>query len=210
MRPATAASADGPMNLTRPLHWPAARKPLMQVFLPFFRTRFIRAGIFKKSTATRSDAFEIGDFGCLGYMRDDQVYFLSKSGKTAYFPFYFLILKNRGIAEGKASPIITAVQIRSCFLCCRQTATVLLLPEAAAETTAVHGKNSCTALQKITSSFDQAGSCRESFSIPPYFDPNRDTIPSYTLSPQKARILLMLSLLTTRDKDKIRSLFETY
>lgn len=81
MRPATAASADGPMNLSPGrCTGPAARKPLMQVFLPFFRTRFIRAG-YPKNNSYKTDAFEIGDFGCLGYMRDDQVYFLSKSGK---------------------------------------------------------------------------------------------------------------------------------
>ena len=44
----------------------------------------------------------------------------------------------------------------------------------------------------------------------PFFDPGRDTIPSYTLSPQKARILLMLALSVTGEREQIRTIFETY
>ena len=42
------------------------------------------------------------------------------------------------------------------------------------------------------------------------FDPMHVCIPANTLSPQKARVLLMLSLTKTKDLSQIRSIFEQY
>lgn len=43
-----------------------------------------------------------------------------------------------------------------------------------------------------------------------YFDPELKTVPALKFSPQKARILLQLSLLVTKDPEKIKDIFLTY
>ena len=42
------------------------------------------------------------------------------------------------------------------------------------------------------------------------FDPHHLCISSNTLSPQKARVLLMLALTQTHDRDEIREIFLQY
>ena len=43
-----------------------------------------------------------------------------------------------------------------------------------------------------------------------YFDPELKTIPALKFSPQKARILLQLSLLVTKEPKKIKEIFSIY
>ena len=97
----------------------------------------------QKINSYKTDAFEIGDFGCLGYMRDDHVYFLSKTDKphTAHSIF----LNTRYIPSPRLRLlIITAEQTVICFLPCLTIVKVWSLPAAEAAITAVHGKSRYT------------------------------------------------------------------
>ena len=81
MRPATAASADGPMNLYQAVALAASEEAVNAGVLAVFSDTIYSGRDIQKINSYKTDAFEIGDFGCLGYMRDDQVYFLSKTDK---------------------------------------------------------------------------------------------------------------------------------
>lgn len=209
MRPATATSADGPMNLYQAVALACSKEAAHAGILAVFSDTIYSGRDIQKINSYKTDAFEIGDFGCLGYMRDDQVYFLSKSGKPHTSHSIFSSLKIEALPK-----------VSIAYYHCGADPQLLSLLSANSDGLVIAGSGSgnyssawkeqlhCLAKDHIIvrSSRVLQGIVFDS----PYFDPNRDTIPSYTLSPQKARILLMLSLLTTKDKDKIRLLFETY
>ena len=89
MRPATAASADGPMNLYQAVALAASDQAKGAGVLAVFSDTIYSGRDIRKSNSYKTDAFEIGHFGSLGYMRDDQVYFLSQSQRphTLTSPF---------------------------------------------------------------------------------------------------------------------------
>ena len=89
MRPATAASADGPMNLYQAVALASSQQAKGAGVLAVFSDTIYSGRDIRKSNSYKTDAFEIGHFGSLGYMRDDQVYFLSQSQRphTIHSPF---------------------------------------------------------------------------------------------------------------------------
>ena len=89
MRPATAASADGPMNLYQAVALACSEEARGAGVLAVFSDTIYSGRDIRKSNSYKTDAFEIGHFGSLGYMRDDQVCFLSRSRRprTCSSPF---------------------------------------------------------------------------------------------------------------------------
>ena len=82
MRPATATSPDGPMNLLQSIALagnPQARgRGAMVVFSDgIFGGRDVR-----KISTFQTDAFSASDFGCMGYMIDGEPHFYNASSKT--------------------------------------------------------------------------------------------------------------------------------
>ena len=83
MRPATAASADGPMNLYQAVALACSEEARGAGVLAVFSDTIYSGRDIRKSNSYKTDAFEIGHFGSLGYMRDDQVCFLSRSRRSS-------------------------------------------------------------------------------------------------------------------------------
>ncbi len=209
MRPATSASADGPMNLYQAVALAASEEAKDAGVLAVFSDTIYSGRDIQKINSYKTDAFEIGDFGCLGYMRDDQVYFLSKSDKphTAHSIF----------AKHTLSSL---PKVAIAYSHCGADSELLAVIAQRCEGLVIAGSGSgnySSAWQKeihrlakqqviVRSSRVLQGIVFDS----PFFDPKQDTIPSYTLSPQKARILLMLALSLGSDRAQIRRIFETY
>ncbi len=209
MRPATATSADGPMNLYQAVALAASEEAKRAGVLAVFSDTIYSGRDIQKINSYKTDAFEIGDFGCLGYMRDDQVYFLSKTEKphtadSIFAKQAFSSLLKVGIAYyhcGADSELLAEIS-RHC--------------EGLIIAGSGSGNYSSTWKQQLHLLSQEKVIVRSSRVLQgivfdsPFFDPSRETIPSYTLSPQKARILLMLALTITKDRQKIREFFETY
>lgn len=209
MRPATATSADGPMNLYQAVALACSEEAIGAGVLAVFSDTIYSGRDIQKINSYKTDAFAIGDFGCLGYMRDDQVYFLSRTHKnhTAHTPF-------------SALPLAALPKVEIAYAHCGADASLLHYMCKQYEGVVIAGSGSgnySSAWKEALASLAQTHIIVRSSRVlqgivfdSPFFDPKQATIPSYTLSPQKARILLMLSLAYTKEKEQIRAIFETY
>lgn len=209
MRPATATSADGPMNLYQAIALATSEEAKGAGVLALFSDTIYSGRDIQKINSYKTDAFEIGDFGCLGYMRDDHVYFLSKTDKphTAHSIF-------------SQHEIHSLPKVAIAYYHCGADSHLLSTLSDNCEGLVIAGSGSgnySSAWKEqihflseskiiVRSSRVLQGIVFDSSA----FDPYQDTIPSYTLSPQKARILLMLALSISKDKKQIRTFFETY
>lgn len=95
MRPATSTSADGPMNLYQAVALACSTDAYDAGVLALFSDTIYSGRDLQKTNSYKTDAFKMGEFGSLGYMRDDQVYLLSEPHKNIpirrYLQIYLLI-----------------------------------------------------------------------------------------------------------------------
>lgn len=210
MRPATATSADGPMNLYQAVALACHEQAMGHGVMAVFSDTIYSGRDIQKVNNFKTDAFDKKDFGCLGYMRDDQAYFFARSFKKHTLQSMFsehtlTTLPNVGIAYyyGGASISILKALSEEC------------------EGIVIAGSGSGNYSQEWIEEVERlvnhgiviVRSSRVGHGIvfdSPVFDPKGLTIPSNTLSPQKARILLMLALSVTKDKDEIDKIFSDY
>lgn len=208
MRPATAASADGPMNLYQAVALAASQQAKGAGVLAVFSDTIYSGRDIRKSNSYKTDAFEIGHFGSLGYMRDDQVYFLSQSQRphTIHSPFSDMDIQKLpkvGIAYWHCDADLKILDYMA------QEYDGIVTAGSGSGNYGSAWKHHFHALAKehviVRSSRVAQGIVFDSA----FFDPDQDTIPAFTFSPHKARILLMLALMKTKDKQQIRTWFET-
>lgn len=208
MRPATAASADGPMNLYQAVALASSQQAKGAGVLAVFSDTIYSGREIRKSNSYKTDAFEIGHFGSLGYMRDDQVYFLSQSQRphTIHSPFSDMDIQKLpkvGIAYWHCDADLKILDYMA------QEYDGIVTAGSGSGNYGSAWKHHFHALAKehviVRSSRVAQGIVFDSA----FFDPDQDTIPAFTFSPHKARILLMLALMKTKDKQQIRTWFET-
>lgn len=210
MRPATAVSADGPMNLYQAVALACHEQAMGHGVMAVFSDTIYSGRDIQKVNNFKTDAFDKKDFGCLGYMRDEEAYFFARSYKKHTLQSEFsepIIdkLPNVGIVYyyAGASTDILDHFAKHC--------------EGIVVAGSGSGNYSQEWIEKITELANQemliVRSSRVGHGIvfdSPVFDKENLTIPSNTLSPQKARVLLMLALRKTKNRDKIREIFNEY
>lgn len=209
MRPATATSADGPMNLYQAVALACEPKAGKMGVLTLFSNTIYSGRDLAKHNSVKIDAFRTSEFGTLGYMRDGSAYLLQQP----YRPHTF-----QSELTGVDLEQLPDVEI---FFVHQESDPRLLqwmLDHYKGVVIAgTGGGNYPRAIQNVIEQADDSclivrcsrlseGLCYPS----PVFDPEERTIPSYRISPAKARILLQLGLAAGKSKDEIRSLFETY
>lgn len=210
MRPATATSADGPMNLYEAIALAINDEVRSMGVIAVFSDTIYSARDIQKVNNFKTDAFDKKDFGCLGYMSDDHAYFFARPFKKH---------TSNSIFCGKLGNTLPRVGIAYYY----GGACVDLLDALASRCKGIviagsgSGNYSKEWMEKVEE-LDRKGiiivrSSRVGHGIvfdSPVFDPDRITIPSNTLTPQKARMLLMLCLTKTNDKQQIREWFGEY
>ncbi|MBQ9273681.1 MAG: asparaginase [Succinivibrio sp.] len=75
MRPSTANSADGPMNLHQAVALAASREARGKGVMVMFSDRIYGARDVRKVNTFGVNAFSSGEYGCMGYVIDDNVTF---------------------------------------------------------------------------------------------------------------------------------------
>lgn len=209
MRPATATSADGPFNLYQAICLAIDDESYDQGVLALFSNTIYSGRDIQKVNNFKIDAFDQKSLGCLGYMQDNQVYYYTKTSKrhTSYSIFNGKIESLPDVAivyfySGASSDIL--------YYLARQNSGIVIAGSGS-------GNYSKDWLQTIEELSKQGivfvRSSRISQGIVydnDVFDPHGMCVPANTLSPQKARVLLMLSLLKTTDVNTIRKYFQTY
>ena len=211
-RPATAISADGPLNLLNAVRTAAAPQARGKGVLVVMNDEINGARDVTKSNTYRVETFRSGELGFLGYVDDDRVTFYRMSTRrhTAHsefdvqnvgtFPRVEIIASyaDASVAplhalarEGVDGIVIAAPGAGS--LSDREIAAIQQIAASPGAPIIVRSSrtgNGRVARRKV---FDALG-----------------LIPSDNLSPQKARILLMLALTTTRERGDIVRMFDEY
>lgn len=209
MRPATATSADGPMNLYQAVALASSKEAEEAGVMAVFSDTIYSGRDLQKTNSYKTDAFKMGEFGALGYMQDDQIYLLNEPHKRHTFQTIFSkldieTLPNVGIyyVHSDSDPDLLKWMLE------RYDGVIM------AGTGAGNYSNSIKEILNtdenkaivVRASRLLEGAVFES----DVFDPKGRTVPGYKFSPQKARILLMLSLVLTSDRDKIARIFKGY
>lgn len=209
MRPATAASADGPLNLYQAVAVAASEEARDQGVMVVFGDTIYGGRDVLKISPFRPEGFSERDFGCLGYVRNERPYIIKRTAlpHTSHTEFDITGLDDLPRVEIAYFSIDADEEILS-FLAERSDGIVIA------------GAGG-SAFSRIW--LDKAAECAKKVPIVrstrvgtgiTIYDAGTDgtagTLYAGTLPPQKAKILLMLALSATDDKTEIQRMFEQY
>jgi L-asparaginase len=214
MRPATAISADGPLNLLNAVRTAIAPESRGKGALIVLNDEINAAREATKTNTLRVETFRAPEFGLLGYVDEDKVSFYRQSTKRHTINSEFDVMSLTqlpkvsilysylepdvapiaAVTKSGAKGIVFAGGGNGVLSTFEETALkdVLALPMASRPALV---RSSRTGNGRVLPSNE--------------YDP-MGLIPADTLSPQKARILLMLALTKTSDVKEIRRIFAEY
>lgn len=212
MRPATALSADGPLNLLRAVQLAASRATRGFGVMVVANERIFAAREVTKSHTSSIDSFCSPDFGCIGYMQNGDVKLHRMPSRQHHLksPFKLSPLANlpkvdivyayagagcdgiNAFVKGGARGLVHAGTGNGSISEVHQTA----YREAIRQGVAV-----------VRSSRTGSGLVSRNGAVN---DDALGSVSADTLSPQKARVLLSLALTLTRDALDLQHFFDTY
>jgi L-asparaginase len=211
-RPATAISADGPLNLLNGIRVAGAAVSRGKGVLVVMNDEINGARDVTKSNTYRVEAFRSGELGFLGYVDSDEVTFYRASTKRHTSRSEFDVSKLSALPKVEilyayAEPGLDAIKAvgasgASGIVFAGTGAGGLSNPERAA----IKALGTFDTRPVIVRS-NRTGNGRV---IPRAEYDAEVMVPGDNLNPQKARILLMLALTRTRDLAEIRRIFREY
>ena len=213
-RPATAISADGPLNLLNAVRTAASPEARGKGVLVVLNDQVNAARDVTKTSTYRLETFNSRDLGLLGYVDGDRVAFYRAPARRHTADSEFDLT---GVTEFprvdivysyvEANPVVIQALIED------GVDGIVLAGTGAGGMS----RRERTALERVTElpagarpvivRSNRVGSGRV---LPRTPDGELEMIAGDTLNPQKARILLMLALTRTRDLDEIRRMFREY
>lgn len=197
MRPSTATSADGPMNLYQTIALAANPDAAGRGVMVVFSDGIYGARDVQKINSFKCDAFNSRDLGCFGYMHDDQAYFYNATTRAHTTATEFTVDGLEGLPSvGVAYFCIDADPGVLDYYA--QTASGIVLAGAGA------GACSSSWSEKISEITESGIPVIECTRI------NNGMVGDNNLPPQKAVVLLRLALTVTTDADEIAEMFKTY
>lgn len=211
MRPSTAISADGPLNLLNAVRTAIAPEARGKGVLVVLNDEINSARDVTKTNTLRVETFRSPDFGFLGYVDGDKIAFYRTPAKRHTVRSEFDV---SGLKE------LPAVEILYSYI---QPGPALIEALVASGVKGIvfagTGAGAISSFEKkaldkargdagpVVVRSNRTGSGR----VPPRDnDVSGRTIPADNLNPQKARILLMLALTKTSDFKEIWRMFEEY
>lgn len=211
MRPMTAMSNDADVNLLDCVRIAASAVAANRGVLVVLNNQIQAARDVTKTSTSRLDTFKSGDLGYLGYADSD--------GQVVFFRDTTRPHTHRTEFDVEAVRALPRVDIALAYAGVDDTA-VKALAQAGCEGLIAAGLGSGGASRVFLDALaavakqgvpvvvaSQVGTGRV-MGRRAFLE--RGFIPAGTLSPRKARILLMLALTKTRDPDEIRRMLETY
>ena len=214
MRPATAMSADGPLNLLNAVRTAISPESRGKGALIVLNDEINGARDATKTNTLRVETFRSPELGILGYVDEDKVSFYRQSTKRhtinsefdvtslTQLPKVAIVYSYiepdvapiKAVATGGARGIVFAGTGNGALSIAEETALkeIATMP-AASRPVIVRSSRVGNGRVTPTAEYDAMG-----------------IIPSDTLNPQKARILLMLALTKTSDVNEIRRIFTEY
>ncbi len=209
-RPATAISADGPLNLINAIRVAGAPEARGMGTMLVLNDQINSARDVAKTNTYRLEAFNSGDLGFLGYADSDRVVFYRSLMRRHTIHSEFDITNVTDIprvdivysyAEASRVPIDALVEAGARGIILAGTGAGGSAPDE------FEGLRAAAENGVAVIASNRVGSGRV-LDRQRYVDAS--IIPGDNLSPQKARILLMLALTQTNDPAEIRRIFEEY
>ena len=212
MRPATALSADGPLNLLRAVQLAASQATRGCGVTVVANERIFAARDVTKAHTSSIDSFCSPDFGCIGYMQngDVRLHRLPSRRHSLEPPFELsslTILPRVDIVyayAGAGSESIDAFVrggARGLVHAGTGNGSVSAVHQAAYREAIVQG------VALVRSSRTGSGLVSRNGAVN---DDALGSVSADTLSPQKARVLLCLALTLTQDAGELQHFFDTY
>jgi len=210
MRPATAISADGPLNLYNAVVLAANKTAKEKGVLVALNERIHGARDVAKTNTTAVDTFKSPEFGCLGFVMDGKVFFYRTTTRrhTANTEFAIDFIKTLprvdilyGHENGTGDFVEAAVKAGA------QGIVHAGSGDGSIFSTTKEALREAGKMGVIVVRSSRVGSGMVTHTA----DDGKDGfVTSDTLNPQKARILLMLALTKTSDIKKIQQFFDEY
>ena len=211
MRPASALSADGPLNLFHAVSVAVCPESAGKGVLVVMNDRVIAARYATKGHTTNVDAFVIPEQGCLGVVSGRDVhYFNSPMGRHTVRSEFHLDPAQAALPpvdilydyQGAGTHLFeSALQAGVHGIVLAATGNGSLSPAALAGAKLAVGQG----VAFVRASRVGQGSVRHS-----QRDASLGLVAAQSLNPQKARVLLRLALLAPRDRDALQRLFDEY
>ncbi|OMF94422.1 asparaginase [Paenibacillus sp. FSL R7-0273] len=210
MRPATAISPDGPLNLFQSVALAANPEATGQGVMVVFAEGIYSGRDVQKVNTFKANAFDERDFGCLGYMRDSEAFFYTRSLKKHTTASQFDVSALSGLPE--VSVAYFHVDADPGILDYLSTISKGIVIAGAGG--GIYSKPWIDKVGELKDNNIPVVRCsRISSGITlkdTYIDLSANSIPCNSLVPQKARILLSLALTQTTQYDDIAEMFNVY
>ena len=212
MRPGTALSADGPINLYNAVLLAASKEAVGKGVLVAMNDQIQGARDVTKTNTSTPDSFKTPELGMLGYIQGNKPYFYHASTR-----------KHTADTEFDVSQLESLPQVDIVYGYANVSPVALNALVAAGAKGIIHagvgdGSLASKVLPSLTAARKQGVLIVRSARVGQGIvarngeanDDALDFVVSDTLNPQKARILLMLALTKTSDSKEIQRMFYTY
>ncbi|WP_042200536.1 asparaginase [Paenibacillus camerounensis] len=210
MRPATAISPDGPLNLFQSVALAANPEAAGQGVMVVFAEGIYSGRDVQKVNTFKANAFDERDFGCLGYMRDSEAFFYTRSLKKHTTAAQFDVSTLSGLPE--VSVAYFHVDADPGILDYLSTISKGIVIAGAGG--GIYSKPWIDKVGELKNNNIPVVRCSRIASgitlKDTYIDLSANSIPCNSLVPQKARILLSLALTQTTQYDDIAEMFNVY
>jgi L-asparaginase/glutamin-(asparagin-)ase len=212
MRPSTALSADGPINLYNAVLLAASKEAIGKGVLVALNDQIQGARDVTKTNTSTMDSFKTAELGMLGYIQGNRPYFYRASTR-----------KHTADTEFDISKLDALPQVDIVYGYANVSPVALNALVAAGAKGIIHagvgdGSLASKVVPSLTAARQQGVLIVRSARVGQGIvarngeanDDKLDFVVSDTLNPQKARILLMLALTKTSDSKEIQRMFYTY
>lgn len=210
MRPGSALSADGPLNLYNAVLLAGNPQACGQGVLIVLNDCIQAARFVSKTHTTRPDTFHSYDQGFLGHIHDKQIHLFQTSTRahTTQTEFDTSNIKSLPAVDIIYDHQSAALHLYQASIAAGTKGIVIAgCGNGSLSPLAQKGVRLATKNKVVCVRASRTGSGVVS---PRHSDHARHIISSNSLNPQKARILLMLALGVTTDTARIQSFFEQY
>lgn len=205
MRPSSSISADGPMNLYEAAAVAASEEARGKGVLVVFSDRIYSARSVTKTSTYHVTAISAGETGALGVVRDGKVFFYETSAKRHTKDTIFDI---SGLKELPKVPILYfSVDADPDLLnyAAKSAEGIVIAGAGAGEFSEVWKKE----IEKLTIPVVISSRTNDGIILPENLL-CENTVAADNLSPQKAAILLRLSIACKADPGKLQEIFSSY
>ncbi|MCY7455399.1 type II asparaginase [Bacillus altitudinis] len=210
MRPASAISADGPLNLYHAVKIASTKEAKGKGVMVTLNDRIASARFITKTNTTTTDSFKSLEQGYIGEVAGEVVSFYNEPTRKHTADSEFDISKLKELPQ---VDILYGYQNDQKYVydaAVKAGAKGIVIAAAGNGTMSTEAINGATDAVKKDVVIVRSSRAGNGIVTHEKMDDEHHFVSSDSLNPQKARILLMLALTKTKDPEKIQSYYEQY